>query len=155
MLSHLLVSDDGLRLKLGPAALAHAAFTDGARPGTDDAHYAGAIVSEAPIPATHGPITTALAGVADARAPADNRRDIRRDTLDEGELPPELLADALLGASAENSPKNSPKNSPSGVDGATGAPRVACGSADVWQFGRLVFELHYGAPLYSFTTQSF
>ncbi len=149
MLSHLLVSDDGLRIKLGPAALAYAAFTDGARPGTADAHYAGAIVSEAPIPATHGLITAALAG-AEARAPADNRRDIRRDTLDEGELPPELLADALLGVSAENSPKNSP----SGVDGAAGAPRVACAAADVWQFGRMVFELHYGAPLDPFTFSS-
>ncbi|KAL1510588.1 hypothetical protein AB1Y20_006889 [Prymnesium parvum] len=150
-LAHVLVSDDGQRVKLGPSALADFALTDGSEVG-GGRH----ILSANDLPPTDGPLSAALSasrsdGREWARASPSGasrvgaslppplaagaealsrswaedmlrRQEARPPALPEASLPPELLARTLLPGKA-----------------AVGMIGPSC---DVWHVGALLFEMH-------------
>ena len=81
-LSHIVVSPDGQRLKLGPSALANFALTDGSA-----SDGGGKILSAADLPPVSGPLATELSArggtAGTASAPADQRPAITQHAGDE------------------------------------------------------------------------
>ena len=158
-LRHITISPDGQRLKLGPSALANVALTDGSAAGGGGG---GELLTANDLPPLDGPLTRQMAADADG-ADADAAPSVApptppQATLDEEVLAPELLLPAVC-AQADVPLPPPPGAAPALASGATAAGGAAGAPAyppltaacDVWLFGRMLFELHFGEAPDSFS----
>ena len=181
-LSHILVSSDGRRIKLGPSALANFALTDGSTPDGG-----GRVLSANELPPLRGPISSAMAA-----APRADLAAARASTgIDEvlfakplvRSMPDALPSAAFTRASASGwgaqalegmvgAPLEEALLPPEllariivpseGVAGPDGNPRGAWrdskgseflnASIDLWNVGRFLFEAYYGEPPADYAT---
>ena len=165
-LSHIVVSPDGQRIKLGPSALANFALTDGAQ-----ADGSGRLISANDLPPLEGALASALSappsvgtavGAPAARSgpgPSSHwgMHAIRGLTggprVAEALLPPEVLARELLparggGAAADGSEAAIGANaaSPHEAPGPADPGERLSSACDVWHVGTFLFEAFYGVP---------
>jgi serine/threonine protein kinase len=181
-LSHILVSSDGRRIKLGPSALANFALTDGS---TLDG--GGRVLSANELPPLRGPISSAMAAapradLAAARASTGVDEVLFAKPLVRS-MPDALPSAAFTRASASGwgaqalegmvgAPLEEAMLPPEllartivpseGVAGPDGNPRGAwrdskgseflSASIDLWNVGRFLFESYYGEPPADYAT---
>ena len=158
-LRHLTISPDGQRLKLGPSALANVALTDGSAQGGGGG---GKLLVANDLPPLDGPLTREMVAAADTAdadaAPSAAPTQTPQAKLDEEVLAPELLLPAVC-AQADVPLPLPPGAAPVLASGATAAGGAASTPAyppltaacDVWLFGRMLFELHFGEAPDSFS----
>ena len=156
-LRHLTVSPDGQRLKLGPSALANVALTDGSAQGGGGG---GKLLIANDLPPLDGPLTREMLAAADTAdadaAPSAAPTPTPQAMLDEEVLAPELLLPAVCAQADLALPLPPGAALASGTTAAGGAASTPAyppltAACDVWLFGRMLFELHFGEAPDSFS----
>lgn len=146
-LSHIMVSIDGQRLKLGPAALSNHALTDNSLPTGG-----GRLLSANALPPLEGSLSDALrfdaAPLGASRLATSTRPTAASEknvaggvaTMRETDLPPELLANELMASAVAGSGAMSARAA------STTEAETLSGQVDVWNVGRFLFHAYFGEP---------
>ena len=142
-----MVSIDGQRLKLGPAALSNHALTDNSLPTGG-----GRLLSANALPPLEGSLSDALrfdaAPLGASRLATSTRPTAASEknvaggvaTMRETDLPPELLANELMASAAAGSGAMSARAA------STTEAETLSGQVDVWNVGRFLFHAYFGEP---------